>query len=68
MAEKKTEVMRVPIELVERINIYEKTLASNGIRMGKTDVMRNFAENAITPRDNLGSVIGVLDRASRKKV
>ena len=64
---KNSVVMRVPIELAGRINQYEKLLASNGIKMGKTDVMRNFAENAITPRDNIGRVFGVLDRASRKK-
>ena len=65
--DKKSVVMRVPRELVERINIYERTLAGNGIKMGKTDVMRNFAENAITPGDNIGRVLGVLDRASKKR-
>jgi hypothetical protein len=60
-------VMRVPIELVGRVNQYENLLKQNGIRMGKQDVMRNFAENAITPRDSVSSFIGVLNSASKKK-
>ena len=65
--DKKSTVMRVPKELVERINIYEKTLAGSGIRMAKTDVMRNFAENVITPNDKIGNVLGVLNKASKKR-
>lgn len=60
-------VMRVPVELVGRVNQYENLLKQNGIRMGKQDVMRNFAENAVTPRDNITSVFGVLEKASKKK-
>lgn len=64
---KQSTTLRVPSELINRINGYEKTLASEGIKMKRIDVMRNFAENAITPRDNIGRVLGVLDRASKKK-
>ena len=63
--DKKSEVMRIPRELVERINIYEKCL---GIKMGKADVMRNFANEAITPRDNLASALSRLNEASKKKL
>lgn len=65
---KQSVVLRVPIELVGRIDQYEKLLAQNGIRMGKTDLMRNFAENAITPKDNISTVFGVLNNASKKKM
>ena len=60
--DKKSSVMRVPIELVQRVNEYEKILASNGIKMTRTDAMRNFAENAVTPRDNLLSVFKRFDK------
>jgi hypothetical protein len=65
---KQSVVLRVPIELVGRIDQYEKVLAQNGIKMGKSDIMRNFAENAITPKDNISSVFGVLNNASKKKL
>jgi hypothetical protein len=65
--DKRSVVMRVPIELVQRVNIYEKTLAGNGVRMGKTDVMRNFAVNAITPNDNIVSALTTLNNASKKR-
>ena len=65
--EKKSSVLRVPEELVRRINQYESTLAKNNIRMSKVDVMRNFAENAITPLDNVGTFLSVLNKASNKK-
>ena len=64
---KQSVVLRVPIELVGRIGQYEKLLANNGIKMNKTDLMRNFAENAITPRDSVSSFIGILNNASKKK-
>ena len=65
---KSSVVMRVPVELAARIAQYEKLLAQNGIRMGKTDVMRNFAENAITPRDSVSSFLGTLNKASKKRL
>ena len=64
---KQSVVLRVPAELVGRIDQYEKLLAQNGIKMGRSDVMRNFAENAITPRDSVSSFIGILNNASKKK-
>ena len=64
---KQSVVLRVPIELVGRIDQYEKLLTQNGIRMGKSDVMRNFANEAITPRDSVGKFIGVLNEASKKR-
>ena len=46
-------VMRVPKELIERINIYDKSLKSQGINISKTDAMRRFAENSITPTEDI---------------
>lgn len=62
MSDKKSVVMRVPVELAIRINEYEKVLSSSGIKIGKADVMRNFANNAITPKDSLTSVFRRLDK------
>ena len=65
---KQSSVMRVPKELIERINVYERTLANSGIRMARADVIRNFANEAITPRDNVITAIGRLNEASKKKL
>jgi hypothetical protein len=57
----KSQVLRVPVELVERINIYDKSLKSQGINVSKTDTMRRFAENSITPQESVrmaGKVMG----------
>lgn len=60
--EKKSEIRRVPIELVSRINEYEKLLGANGVSMNKMDVMRNFAQNAFTPKDDLFNVLKRIDK------
>lgn len=53
--DKKTQVVRVPDELMYRISKFridyaqkEKTILPN------TEAMRKFAENSITPYDNVG--------------
>ena len=61
-ADKKSAVIRAPIELISRINEYERLLGSRGITMNKTDLMRNFAQNAFTPRDDLFSVLKRIDK------
>jgi hypothetical protein len=57
-------VIRVPNELIERMKEYEKTLS---VKMKPTDLMRNFAENAIMPRDSFSSALGRLNNASKKR-
>jgi len=64
---KQSVVVRQPIELTERINNYEKILKNSGLNMNKTNVMRLFASEAITPRDSVRTFIGVLNEASKKK-
>lgn len=61
---KKSQILRVPEELVERIRQYEKSLP---VRMGKADVMRNFANDAITPIESVGDAMQRLNNASKKK-
>ena len=65
--DKKSVVMRVPNEMVERINVYERTLANNGIHVNKTNAMRIFAGEAITPRDSVSSFLKTLNEASKKR-
>ena len=61
-------VVRMPPELEHRIfNDFQKQLANNGIKMNKTDLMRNFANNVILPRDSIGKVVDVLNEASKKR-
>lgn len=64
---KETEVKRVPKELIVRIDQYGKLLEQSGIRMNQTDLMRNFAENAVTPKDDIKRLFGVLNKASKKE-
>lgn len=61
---KKSQILRVPDELVERIRQYEKTLP---VRMGRADVMRNFANDAITPTENVADAVRRLNNASKRK-
>jgi ribosomal protein L4 len=49
----KSVVTRVPEELVRRINIYDNALKAQGINVSKTDAMRRFAENSITPQESV---------------
>jgi len=65
--EKKSVVMRVPVELVGRISQYKDKLSSNGINVDRTNAMRMFAGEAITPRDNISTFLSTLNRASQKK-
>jgi len=61
-------VVRMPPELESVIfDRFQKQLANSGIRMNKTDLMRNFANNVILPRDSIGKVVDVLNEASKKK-
>ena len=61
-------VVRMPPELESVIfDRFQKQLANNGIKMNKTDLMRNFANNVILPHDDIGKVARVLNEASKKK-
>lgn len=64
---KRSVVTRIPVELEQRISSYGSILASNGIKMGRMDLMRNFAGEAITPRDSVKTFIGVMNEASKQK-
>ena len=68
MREKKTSVLRVPDELLLRIEKYKTALSKNGItNISRVDVMRNFAENAITPYDNVSDALKTIGRYPIRK-
>jgi predicted DNA-binding protein len=55
-------VVRIPVELVQRINIYDNSLKKQGISVSKVDVMRRFAENSITPQEDVKLAAKVLGK------
>ena len=61
-----SKVIRIPPELVERINQYGKALEKQGVTLSGAQLMRNFEENAITPQENVGDALRRLNSASKK--
>ena len=64
----KSQVIRVPNELVIRLNIYDKSLKDQGINVPKTDMMRRFAENSITPQESVARAAQVMGKQKFKIV
>lgn len=65
--DKKSVVIRAPVELIGVIDRFDKQMQTKGIRMNRMDLIRNFSSNVILPHDEIGRVVRTLNEASKKK-
>ena len=57
-----SQVIRAPVELVNRINQYGQALEKQGIKLTGVPLMRNFAENSITPAEDVNKAFKVMGK------
>ena len=57
-----SQVIRAPVELVNRINQYGAALEKQGVKLTGAPLMRNFAENAITPAEDVNKAFKIIGK------